>query len=74
MTFTFLGSGSILTKDQISPIINAEFAWHRAGEGRRKPLDEPFDAEISVVSQTRGFWRGFDDRFWARRSLPAEAG
>ena len=30
MTFTFLGSGSILTKDQISPIINAEFAWHRA--------------------------------------------
>ena len=28
-------------------------------------LDECFDAEVSVVKQTRGFWCGFDDRFWA---------
>ena len=28
------------TNLQISPIINAHFAWHRAGEGRREPLDD----------------------------------
>jgi hypothetical protein len=59
------------TNLQISSIINAHFAWHRAGEDYRP---EWFDAEVSVVKRTRGFWRGFADRFWARRSLPREAG